>query len=146
MKRRLAAIGNPAERRCFCAMSSGQTDSVVIVGCDPAVLHSLQLVLQLRGFCVTVHRHPLGLLSSVTWPRSGCLLIEHNLPTMPGLDLLKALRARGVMLPTILFTSMLTTELVQQASDAGAFKVHGEPLAHSDLVVDIETALRGGAS
>ncbi len=58
-----------------------------------------------------VYRTGTALLNEDDIPESGCLVIDYNLPSVNGLDLLEQLRERDVKLPAILITNHPTTAI-----------------------------------
>jgi two-component system, LuxR family, response regulator FixJ len=100
--------------------STWSPTNVVIVDDDPAVLGALAFSLELEGFRVTTYRSGPELLAEPTVAQSGCLVIDFKMPEMDGLELLTALRQRGVRLPAILITSHPTEAVRRRAEAAGA--------------------------
>ena len=123
-------------------MGPGENALVFIVGNDTAVLRSLQFIIQVQGFSVRAYHSSSQLLRTASWPTQGCLVIEQNMPDMAGLDLLAALRARGVRLPAILTTSHPTPELQRRAARTGVLRVLGKPLAHDVFLEILRDAVR----
>src|SRR5205814_7415711 len=89
---------------------------VVIVDDDPAVRNSLKFSLEIEGFSVHGYADADELLSLGKLPSCSCLIIDHRLPGMSGLDLIAALRARHVTSPAILITSHPSRALSERAA------------------------------
>ena len=66
-------------------------------------------------------------------PRGGCLVIDHHMPGMNGLDVVAELRDRHVSVPAILITSQPTPGLSRRAAMAGVPIVE-KPLLGNALV------------
>jgi two-component system response regulator DctR/two-component system response regulator FixJ len=123
-------------------MSADHNGPIFVVAHDPAILRSMQFLLEIQGFLVRAFDDSLDLLALTNWPPQGCLVIEQNMPTKTGLDLLTALRSRGIKLPAILTTSEPTAELRRRAADIGVLRVLAKPLAQSFFVETLREALK----
>jgi FixJ family two-component response regulator len=96
---------------------------VIVVDDDVAVRNSLKFSLEVEGFAVHVYSSGLELLNDAELPRSGCLVVDQNMPGMSGLDLVGRLQARDVVMPAILITSYPTAVLRERAAKAGVIIV-----------------------
>jgi two-component system, LuxR family, response regulator FixJ len=106
---------------------------LLVVDDDTAVLNSLKFVLQLEGFTVRLYSSAQELLDEPGLPESGCLLVDHYMPGMSGLELLAALRRRGVTLPAILITGHPSVALRRRAEEAGV-RLLEKPLLGNGLI------------
>jgi len=113
---------------------------VLVIDDDPAVRASLRFALEIEGFVVHVFATSDELLARETLPAGACLVVDYILPTMNGLDLVAALRARGVDLPAILITSDPPAHLRREAAAAGMTLVE-KPLLGNGLADAIRSAL-----
>jgi two-component system, LuxR family, response regulator FixJ len=75
----------------------------------------------------------IDLLSDSEPLRSGCLVIDQNMPGMKGLDLIAQLRAREIAVPAILITSYPTVALRERAARAGVTIVE-KPFLETALI------------
>jgi two-component system, LuxR family, response regulator FixJ len=105
----------------------------LVVDDDTAVLNSLKFVLQLEGFTVRLYGSAQELLDELELPESGCLLVDHYMPGMSGLELLAALRRRGVTLPAILITGHPSVALRRRAEQVGV-RLLEKPLLGNGLI------------
>ncbi len=92
---------------------------VLVVDDDPAVRGSLKFALELEGFDVRIFATPDEILHVTDLPDAGCLVVDYNLPGQNGLDLLRELKRRNVLLPAILITTHPTALVRTRASSAG---------------------------
>jgi len=124
-----------------------QTDPVsrprfLIVDDDLAVLRALAFMVDTRGYDVLRCRNAGEAIAAVGEPFA-CLIIDQNLPDLPGIDLLAALRGHGVAAPAVIVTTGPSPTLRRQAAAAGAPIVE-KPLLDEDLFVQIGRLLRAG--
>jgi FixJ family two-component response regulator len=113
---------------------------VLIIDDDSAVRNSLKFALEIEGFSVQVYPTGTALLAEDDMPKSGCLVVDYNLPGMNGLDLLQLLRMRHVKLPAILITSHPTMEIRRRAASTGVQLIE-KPLLNDTLFQCICSAL-----
>lgn len=106
---------------------------LLLLGDDPVVRRSLQMVLQGQGFNVCAYASPAMLLAGSLALQAACLVTEYRLADMSGIDVLAALRARGWAGPSILITSEGSNEVTRQALGAGFEAVLQKPLGHFSL-------------
>lgn len=112
---------------------------IVVVDDDPAVRNSLKFSLELEGYSVRLFSGPDEVLRDEL-PTHGCLVIDHVMPHMSGLDLLAALRDRQVSLPAILITTRPSIGLRERATKMHTTIVE-KPLLGDGLVQAIRQAL-----
>ena len=114
--------------------------NVLVVVDDPAVRASLQFALEIEGFLVDAFETGDDLLAHGRLPTRACLVVDYYLPRMNGIDVVVALRERGVDFPTILMTTDPPGHLRRQAFDAKLTLVE-KPLLGNDLAEAIREAL-----
>lgn len=68
-----------------------------------------------------------------------CLLVDHHMPGMTGLDLLEHLRAEGDRTPALMITGRLLPEMEPRANRIGV-RLLQKPVADEELVRWIEEA------
>ena len=77
---------------------------IVVVDDDEAVRNSLRNMMESEGFNVCAFSNGHDLLNEASLPEFGCLIVDYHMPAMNGLELVSALRGRGVSIPAILIT------------------------------------------
>jgi two-component system response regulator FixJ len=77
---------------------------ILVVDDDEAVRVSLRNMMESEGFEVCVFSNGRDLLNEASLPTTGCLIVDYHMPAMNGLELVSALRGRGVSIPAILIT------------------------------------------
>jgi two-component system, LuxR family, response regulator FixJ len=105
---------------------------ILIVDDDEAVRKSLRSLMESEGFAVRAFSNGHDLLEEASLPAIGCLVVDYHMPAMNGLELVSALRGRGVSIPAILVTSN-PTEYVRDRAAAIAVLVVEKPRLGSYL-------------
>lgn len=123
------------------AQSQAADRTVFILDDDEAVLNSLRFALEIEGFEVRLFRNTGEIFTQSEFPKSGCLVLDFNLPGMDGLNVLAALRKRGVDLPAILITGQQSKVISKRATVAGVLILE-KPLLGNALSEAIRGALR----
>lgn len=105
---------------------------LLVVDDDAAVLNSLKFYLEIEGFAVRLYGEARALLSETNLPAVGCLVVDHHMPGMNGLDLVVRLRSAGVALPAVLITGHPGATLRRRAAEAGVTLIE-KPLLGNGL-------------
>ena len=113
---------------------------IAVVDDDAAVRNSLKFTLEIDGFAVRTYANAEELLGSSNLSNFECLVIDQDMPRMTGLELVAALRKRGVEVPALLVCGHLTPAVTRQASIAGVPIVE-KPFLGNGLIESIRAAL-----
>jgi two-component system, LuxR family, response regulator FixJ len=113
---------------------------VLVVDDDPAVRNSLKFSLELDGFAVRLYASGRELLDDPHLPPYGCLVVDQVMPGLLGLDVVAALRDRGISSPAILITPHATPKVRQSAATAGVAVIE-KPFFGNTLIDAIRDAL-----
>jgi two-component system response regulator FixJ len=119
-------------------MSDDQLRMVHLVDDDEAIRRSVGFMLKTSGFQVRVYESGIELLKSASSLEPGCVLLDIRMPGMDGLEVLAALRAKGVSLPVIIMTGHGDVSLAVQAMKAGALDFIEKPFEKAVLVSAID--------
>lgn len=114
--------------------------NIVVIDGDAAIRAALTFSLELEGFAVVSHASGEDYLAQERLPRAGCLVLDHRLPGMTGLDLLAALRERDASLPAVIITSNPSRRLRARIAAAGAVIVE-KPLLCDALAAAVRREL-----
>lgn len=115
--------------------------TVFIVDDDPAIRASLSRALILRGYEVEVFASAAAFLDGYDDSRLGCLILDHGMPGMSGLELQARLNAEGRMIPIIFITGHGGVPESVQAMKGGAIDFLEKPFRQGDLIERIQQAL-----
>ena len=80
-------------------------------------------------------------LRSPELSRTGCLVVDFDMPKMNGLDLHNNLSRLGNEIPTVLITAYPSDDIRARALQAGVIGFLPKPFDESDLLNYIQTAL-----
>jgi FixJ family two-component response regulator len=80
-------------------------------------------------------------LRSPELSRTGCLVVDFDMPNMNGLDLHNNLSLLGKAIPTVLITAYPSDDIRARALQAGVICYLTKPFDESDLLNCIQTAL-----
>jgi two-component system response regulator FixJ len=89
---------------------------ILVVDDDEAIRASLRSLMESEGFAVRAFSNGKDLLNEASVPVIGCLIVDYHMPAMNGLELVSALRGRGVTIPAILFTGNPTKDVRDRAA------------------------------
>jgi two-component system, LuxR family, response regulator FixJ len=113
---------------------------ILVVDDDEAVRDSLRSLMESEGFEVRAFSNGHDLLSEASQPAIGCLVVDYHMPAMNGLELVSALRGRGLSIPAILITGN-PTKYVRDRAAAIAVLVVEKPGLGSYLLECVREAV-----
>ena len=113
---------------------------ILVVDDDESVRDSLKNMMTSEGFEVRAFSNGHDLLNEASLPALGCLVVDYHMPAMNGLELVSALRGRGVSIPAILITGN-PTEHVRHRAAAIAVLVVEKPWIGSYLMDRVREAV-----
>ncbi|MCB5175745.1 MULTISPECIES: response regulator transcription factor [Microvirga] len=122
---------------------SSRTGSVLIVDDDAAVRNSLKFALGIEGIDVRLYGSGVELLADADLPEHGCLVVDYQMPSINGIQLVDILRDRHRSYPTILISGHVSEDVRERAAVAGIHEVLEKPLLDETLVNSIRSALAG---
>lgn len=105
-----------------------QPSIIYVVDDDAAVLHSTRFLLESDGHRVETFANGPQLLAAYPGPRPSCVLIDHIMPGMDGLEVLTRLRDLDARVPGVLITGHPDPRIRSAALGAGVPLIE-KPLA-----------------
>jgi FixJ family two-component response regulator len=114
---------------------------VAIVDDDEAVGNSIEVLMRSMGLVAQAFSSGEEFLRSPKLSRTGCLVVDFDMPKMNGLDLHSALSRSGNEIPTVLITAYPSDDVRARALKAGIICYLPKPFDESDLLNCIRTAL-----
>ena len=80
--------------------------------------------------------------SALSYDAYDVVLLDNRMPGMSGIEFLKVLREKAILIPVILMTNLGTSETVMEAMELGAFDYIEKPLDLDDLIDELEPMLQ----
>jgi FixJ family two-component response regulator len=117
---------------------------IAVIDDDAAVRNSLKFSLEVDGYMVRTFADADEFLRASDAANCRCLIVDQHMPRQTGLELVAALRRRGVATPVLLMSGRVTPALTRQAMDAGV-PIIEKPFVGNSVVEFIRAAV-GGAS
>jgi two-component system response regulator FixJ len=117
---------------------------VVVIDDDEAVLDSLRVLLEAEGLEVETFERAGAFLQRAAGTPPGCLVTDVRMPEMDGLELLRALSARGSLPPVIVITGHGEVSMAVQAMKLGARDCIEKPFDPRALLASVRDALTAG--
>ncbi len=115
---------------------------IYIVDDDQDIRSSLSRALRLRGFVVATFASADEFLTHYEDDKQGgCLILDHGLPGMSGLELQKHLNKINALLPIIFITGHGGVPESVEAMKSGAIDFLEKPFRQTELIDRINTAL-----
>ena len=106
---------------------------VAIVDDYVPLLDSLRQLLEGEGHEVLTYASPASFLAD-PGKAPACLIVDHNMPGMTGLELVALLRRDGSKIPVLLTTGLLSPSVVKDAARIGVEAVLEKP-AEPDVLL-----------
>lgn len=78
---------------------------LALVDDDAALLHAMTFAFETQGYMVSAYGNAEMALAAPLRSEWRCMVLDHRLPGMSGLDMLEQLRAQRMHVPTVLITS-----------------------------------------
>ena len=114
---------------------------VFVVEDDEEVRVSTRTLLEASGYAVREFASGEELIAAGDADTAGCIVLDQNLSGMSGLDLIRQLRAQGVLVPAIMVSSN-GRQLIAAANRAGIAAVLRKPISAEALEQWLEQIFR----
>ena len=114
-------------------MTEAERRTVAIVDDDYAVRDSLRFLLEVIGYAVETFASAAEFLQANV-RHFACLILDHHMPNMTGLELAEKLRADGAVIPILLITGSPSPAIVARAAELDIYRVLEKPPSDEDLI------------
>ncbi|MFN3389426.1 MAG: response regulator FixJ [Allosphingosinicella sp.] len=112
--------------------------TIHLVDDDEAVRRSASFLLRTSGYLVKTYASGVEFLAVAKEAVPGCILLDVRMPEMDGLEVQKALKERGVLMPVIVLTGHGDITIAVQAMKEGAVDFIEKPFDKTILFNAIE--------
>ena len=99
-------------------MTEAERRTVAVVDDDQAVRDSLRFLLEVIGYTVEIFASAAEFLQANV-RHFACLILDHHMPNMTGLELARRLRADGAVIPILLITGSPSPTIAASAAELG---------------------------
>lgn len=123
-------------------MTENKDALVRIVDDDAEQLKSLAFLLRMGGCEVMTYQSAQSFLEMDDPRKPGCLLLDHRMPGMTGMELQAELVERGSLLPVIFLSAHGDIPMAMQAVHRGAMDFLVKPAAPDVLIAAVEKAVK----
>ena len=117
---------------------------VHVVDDDESARESLAFLLEAADFTVVSHASALALLDALPLDGAGCVITDMRMPDMTGLELVRALNARGARVPILMITGHGDIPLAVEAMRAGVVDFIEKPFGEARILDALARALEAG--
>ena len=117
---------------------------ILVVEDEQKVANALREGLQGEGYDVDVERTGEGAFFRITTEQFDAVLLDLTLPGRDGLEILRAMRERGMKTPVLVLTARDTLQDRVVGLDAGADDYLIKPFAFTELLARIRALVRRG--
>src|SRR5260370_39207968 len=126
---------SPNAARCYRSCQVPNTRPIVaIVDDDTAVGNAIEVLMRSAGLIAKAFSSGEEFLRSPELSRTGCLVVDYNMPKMRGLDLHNHLSRLGKEIPSVLITAYPRDDIRSRPLQAGVLCYLPNPFAEIDLV------------
>jgi two-component system, LuxR family, response regulator FixJ len=114
---------------------------VHVIDDDEAMRDSMAFMLEMQGFEARLHDSATRFLEIAATAEAGCIVTDVRMPGMTGLELIRALKARGIGMPVVVMTGHGDVPLAVEAMKAGVVDFVEKPFSDEVMVRAVRTAL-----
>jgi two-component system response regulator HydG len=122
------------------AAASDALPSVLIIDDESGIVDSLRILLKNEGFAAHVALGGQEALNRMSEIEPDIVLTDVRMPTVGGMQVLSAVRARSPDTPVILMTAQATLQSAVQAVNEGAFYYIQKPFRNDELIAILRRA------
>ncbi|MFQ5576515.1 MAG: response regulator [Anaerolineae bacterium] len=116
-------------------------NTILVVDDDPALCHTLALVLNREGYAVTTALHPYQALQSLRVEAYNLVFLDIKLPDIDGLTLLSQIRRLRPDTAVLILTAHATPQLKAEALQLGARVCLSKPANPVDILAHVRAIL-----
>lgn len=118
------------------------TRTVLVVDDKEMMRDSVGSTLTRAGFSVRTANDARSALAEIATRRPDCVVTDHNMPGMTGLELTSQINQHDDELPVILMTAYGSIEIAVQAMKNGAYDFITKPFEGDELIISVKRAIQ----
>jgi len=117
-------------------------NNILLVDDNTSYLHLLSILLESKGFAVTIATNGNSALENLAKSRFGMLITDYNMPGMNGIELSIKVKEQYSDIYIVMITADLVSDLVETAANAGISQIISKPINITKLLTIIRSSLR----
>lgn len=117
-------------------------NNILLVDDDTSHLNFLSILLESKGFTVTITTNANNVLESLAKSGFGILITDYNMPGMNGIELSIKVKEQYSDICILMITAGITPDLVETAANAGISQIISKPINITKLLTIIRSSLR----
>ena len=121
-------------------MTHRSPPTVLVVDDEAGILETLRILLKNEGFTVVTALGGKAGLDALATSSPDIVLTDIRMPTISGIEVLAAVKARDPQLPVVLMTAQASMQSAIQAVNEGAFYYIQKPFRNDELVAILRRA------
>ena len=122
-------------------MSAHSHTRIAVADDDEAVRDALAALIETYGFDVSAFASGSAVLLGHAAEPFHCLVLDHHMPAVNGLDVLQTLRKRADGTPVILIAGTPESAVHAKARSLHATAILYKPVSHAELMVAVQQAV-----
>ncbi|MDZ7632780.1 MAG: sigma-54 dependent transcriptional regulator [Gemmatimonadaceae bacterium] len=121
-------------------MTNRPSPTVLVIDDEAGILETLRILLKNEGFTPITALGGKAGLDALETSAPDIVLSDIRMPTISGIEVLAAVKARDPQLPVVLMTAQATLQSAMQAVNEGAFYYIQKPFRNDELVAILRRA------
>lgn len=117
-------------------------NNILLVDDNTSCLHLLSILLESKGFAVTIATDGNSALENLAKYGFGMLITDYNMPGMNGIELSMKVKEQYHDIHILLITADITSDLVEAAANAGISQIISKPINITKLLPIIRSSIR----
>ena len=114
--------------------------AVCVIDDDADIRDALKLLFRSRNIPYLAFGTPGEFYEGYKEKNVCCVILDLKIPGTSGMDVLREMREKNILLPVILLTAHADVEVAVEAMKAGAIDVVQKPFDNSELVAKVQAA------
>lgn len=122
------------------------TKKILLVEDEALIAESASLLLEDEGYSVTIAYNGLDGLAAARDEMPDLIIADYMMPRMNGLEMIENLQQEGILIPTLIVSSIPQDKLPQQSDRALYDDYLGKPFLDRELLRAVRQLLANGSA